>query len=175
MAQQFHDDAKVDTLGEQQARAAVLCRPDLAELIARSHRHRRVSSLILLGACSALILLVADLFHPIDRFPVEFLDDRDMRHRGGCRRAVPMLFAGRTPDDIAGPDFLFGFAPALRPAASGGDDQRLPQRMGMPRRARAGFERDQCAIRTRGIGRIEQGIDPYATGKIFGWSLEGTL
>jgi hypothetical protein len=38
---------------------------------------------------------------------------------------------------------------------SGGDDQRLSERMGMPCRARAGFERHQFALSTGGIGRIE--------------------
>src|SRR5271156_461250 len=109
---------------------------------------------------SGLVLFVADLLHPVDRLAVELFQNGNMRHRGGRRGAVPMLLAGRTPDYVAGPDFLFRFAPTLRPAASGGDDQRLPERMGMPRRARAGFERYQCAISTGRIGRVEQRFDP---------------
>jgi hypothetical protein len=84
-------------------------------------------------------LLVADLFHPIDTFAVELFHDCDVRHCNGRCATVPMLLARRTPDSIAGPDFLFGLAPTLRPAASGGDYQRLAERMGMPCSPGSGF------------------------------------
>ena len=74
---------------------------------------------------SSAVLFVADLFHPIYGLAVELFDDRDMRHRGSCRRAVPMLFAGWAPDYITGANLLFRLSPTLRPAASGGDYQRL--------------------------------------------------
>jgi hypothetical protein len=70
---------------------------------------------------------------------------------------VPMLLAGRTPDYVAGPDCCFGFAPTLRPAASGGDDQRLPERMGMPRRACAGFESNTDPERAGRSGASNRG------------------
>src|SRR5579862_576502 len=116
-------------------------------------------------------MFVADLFHPIDGLTVELFYNSDMRHRGGRGRAVLMLDAGRTPDYIPGPDFLFAPIPALRPAAAGRDDQRLSKKMGMPCRPRSGFEGDQGAKNTCGIGRFEQGIDPHRPGEIFGWSL----
>src|SRR5260221_27663 len=104
---------------------------------------------------SGAVLLVGDVLHPVDSFAIELFHDCDMRHRGGCGRAVPMLLAGRTPDYVAGPDFFFWFAPTLRPAASGGDDQRLAERMRVPRRARAPFKRHQGAKGARGRRRIE--------------------
>ena len=65
-----------------------------------------------------------------------------MGHGGGRRGTVPMLFARREPDDVAGPDLLDRAALALRPAAARGDDEGLAERMGVPGGARAGFERD---------------------------------
>ena len=54
----------------------------------------------------AVILLVADLFHPIDHLAVNALLDRDVSHgRRGCG-SMPMLLAQREPHDIAGPDLL---------------------------------------------------------------------
>ena len=119
----------------------------------------------------SFVLLVGDFLHPVDSLPVELFHYCDVGHRRGRRCAVPVLDAGRTPDHVSGPDFLFGLAPALRPAASRGDNQRLPQRMRMPGGTRAGFERHQRAESTRRPGRLEQRVDPDGAGEIFGRSL----
>ena len=50
--------------------------------------------------------------------------DRDVDHRRRRRSAAPMPLAGRAPDDFARVELDDGFAIALRPAASGGNDQR---------------------------------------------------
>ena len=76
-----------------------------------------------------------DLLQPVDGFAVEPLLNGDVRHRGGRRRAVPVLFARREPDDVAGANLLDRAAPSLRQSAAGGDDERL---------ARA----DACATRS---------------------------
>ena len=123
------------------------------------------------GARSSSVLLVADLLHPVDSLAVKLFHDSDMGHRRSRRCAVPVLDAGRTPDHVAGPDFLFGLAPALRPAAPRGDDQRLPKGMRMPGCTRAGFERHQRAERAGWRGWVEQRVDPYGAGEIFGRSL----
>ena len=61
-----------------------------------------------------------------------------------------------------GPKFLDGAAPALGPTEAGGDDKRLPQRMGMPGRPRRRFERDACAAgHAHRFRRVEQRIDPH--------------
>jgi hypothetical protein len=49
---------------------------------------------------SGSVPFVADLFHPVDGFAVEGFLDRDMSHRRGRRRAVPVPFARRKPDDV---------------------------------------------------------------------------
>ena len=78
--------------------------------------------------------------------------DGDVGHGRGRRGPVPVLLARREPDHVARPDLLDRPAPALRPAAAGGDDQRLAERVRVPRRAGAGLERDARAGR-RGPGR----------------------
>jgi hypothetical protein len=74
--------------------------------------------------------------------------------------SVPLcrcFFAGRTGDDVAGADFHFLFAPALRPAEARGDDQRLPARMRMPRRARARLGGDALPLNVAGPGDWNSG------------------
>src|SRR5262249_6689959 len=127
----------------------------------RVHVFIRAFPSISLGTRSSSVLLVADFLHPVDRLPVELFHYGAVGHRRGRRCAVPVLDAGRTPDHITRPDFLLGLAPALRPAAPRGDDQRLPQRMGMPGGTRARFERHQRAESTGRPWRIEQRVDPY--------------
>ena len=68
------------------------------------------------------------------------------------RRAVPVLLARREPDDVARPDLLDRPALALHAAAAGQHDQRLTERVRVPRRARAGLEGDG-AHRRRAPGR----------------------
>src|SRR5262249_60626159 len=78
------------------------------------------------------VLLVADLFQPVYGPAVDRFLDGDMRHRRRRCCPVPVLLPRRKPDHIAGPDLLDRPALALRPAASGRDDQGLAERMGMP-------------------------------------------
>ena len=95
--------------------------------------------------------------------------------RRGRRRAVPVLLAGREPDDVAGPDLLDRAALALRPAAAGGDDQRLAERMRVPGGARAGLEGDAGAADARRVRRLEQRIDAHRAGEPLRRSLAGRL
>src|SRR5271170_3433912 len=69
-------------------------------------------------ARSRQVLLVGDLFQPVDGYAVQRFLNGDMGHRGCRARAMPMFLAGRKPDDIPRPDFLDGAAKALRPAAA---------------------------------------------------------
>src|ERR687897_2999470 len=111
------------------------------------------------------VLLVADLFHPVDDLAVQRLLNGDMRHRGRGRCAMPVLLTRRKPDHIPWVDFLDRAAPSLHPSAAGRDDQGLTEWMGVPCRARARFERDAGATSTCRIGRLEQRIDPYGAGE----------
>ena len=54
------------------------------------------------AAGSNPILVVGDLLHPVDDLAVERFGNGDVAHRRGRRRPMPMLLAGREPDDIAG-------------------------------------------------------------------------
>ena len=55
---------------------------------------------------------------------------------------MPVLLAGGKPHHVAGPNFFDRAAPTLRPAATACDNQRLAERMRVPRGACAGFKRD---------------------------------
>src|SRR3954451_11446796 len=78
------------------------------------------------------ILLVGDMFHPVDRRAVDESLNCDVGHgRIGCA-AVPVLDAGFGPDDVAGGDVLSLSTPLLYPTRTGGDDQRLTRGMGVP-------------------------------------------
>src|SRR5215204_877592 len=104
------------------------------------------------------VLLVGHVLHPVDALAVELFLNGDVSHGSGRRRPVPVPFAWREPDGITGLDRLDGAALTLSPAAAGSDDQRLPERMGMPGRPRAGLEGDACARPCR-VVRREQRIN----------------
>ena len=95
---------------------------------------------------------------------------------GGCgRRAVPMFFAGREPDDVAGTNFFDGTAFALGPTEAGGDDDGLAEGMRVPGGAGAGFEGDNCGGGASGRLRLEERIDPDCAGEPIGWAFGGGL
>ena len=73
---------------------------------------------------------------------------------------------GRKPDDITRPDFLDRPAFALGPAAAGGDDEGLTERVRVPCGARARLEGDARANNARRIGRLEQRVDADRAGEI---------
>ena len=80
----------------------------------------------------------------------------------GCG-PVPVPFARREPDGIAGADFLHRAAFALRPAEAGNHNQGLAEGMGVPGGAGAGFEGDLSALNPLGIKGVEEGIDADLT------------
>lgn len=110
-------------------------------------------------ARASVVLICAHVFQPIDRCSVELFLDRDVGHCRGRRRSVPVLLTGPKPHDIPRPDVLDGAAPTLRSSGPGCDDQGLPERVGVPCRARAWFKRDARASSPRRLRRIEQRID----------------
>jgi hypothetical protein len=91
-------------------------------------------------AKSTHVIVIAELVHPHDVHAVERFLDSNVGHRRSRRRTVPMLVTGRAPGDVAGADLDFRLPLALGPSASRGDDERLPQGMGMPCRAGTQFE-----------------------------------
>src|SRR5271165_6070870 len=87
-----------------------------------------ISPSIAFGCRSGPVLLVADLFHPIDGLAVELFHDGDMRHGRGGRSAVPMLLVGWACDHVTRTNHFLGLTPTLRPTAARNDDQGLSQR-----------------------------------------------
>ena len=53
---------------------------------------------------------------------------------------MPVFFRGRKPDNIAGSNFFDRAAPALDSTAPCGDDQRLSERVSVPRSTGTRFE-----------------------------------
>src|SRR2546430_11924030 len=80
------------------------------------------------GSKSTLVLLIADVFHPVDNFSIELFLNGDVGHGGGRRSSVPMFFAGRKPDAIAGANPLDRPAFPPGPAPAGDDPERLGRR-----------------------------------------------
>ena len=115
---------------------------------------------------SGLILFVAGLFHPVNRFAVELFLNGDMGHRRGWSGAVPMLLTRRNPDDVTRPNFLDRASPALCSATASRHDQSLPQRVGVPCRPSAGLESHASAKNTPRSSCLEERINPYVAGKI---------
>jgi len=87
---------------------------------------------------SSLVLLVTDLFHPVDNLAVELFLNGDVRHGRGWRGPMPVLLAGREPDHITGPDLFDRSAFVLDPSAASRNDESLTEWMRMP-----------CSPRTR--------------------------
>src|SRR3954462_9307203 len=109
------------------------------------------------------------MLEPIDRSAVELLLDGDVGHSPGRSRSMPVLLARREPDHVSRTDFFDRAAFPLSPAETGRHDQRLPQRVRVPRSPGTGFERDARTTNPRRIRGLEQRIDPDRTGKLVGW------
>ena len=127
------------------------------------------------GLISPAVLVVTDLFHPLDELSVELFLDCAVCHGGGWLSTMPMLFARREPDHVSGMDLFNGTALAPRPTATGRNDQGLTQRMSMPCGASPGFERDTGTGNACRSACLEQGINAHRAGKPIGRSFAGRL
>src|SRR4051812_41065114 len=115
------------------------------------------------------------MLHPVNDFSVELLLDSDVRHARIRRGSVPVFFAGRKPNHIAGTNLLDRAAFALRPAKARCDDESLSKRMCMPCSPRTRFERYASTLNQRGIRCLEERIDAYVPREPIGRSLRGWL
>ena len=87
------------------------------------------------------------------------------RPHGGGHLGVPVLLARCEPDDVARPDLLDRTVLALGPAAPRHDDQRLAERMRVPRGACPGFEGDARTSDAGRRGRREQRVNADRAGE----------
>lgn len=77
------------------------------------------------------ILCIGNVRQPFNVLAVERFLHGNVRHRSCGGRAVPVLVAGRAPDDISRTNLDDRLAFALGPPAARCDDQCLAQWMGM--------------------------------------------
>ncbi len=114
---------------------------------------------------SALVLLVADVFQPLDDLAIEAFLNGDVGHGGGGGGAVPVFFSGGEPDDVAGVNLFDGTACALDPSAASGDDQGLSEGVGVPGGACSGLEGDGGAGNQGGVGCLKERVDADGAGE----------
>src|ERR1051325_10225063 len=86
------------------------------------------------------IILVGHLLHPLDMLAVERFLHRDVHHAGIGTGAMPVFLVRRDPYGVARLDLANRPALRLHATDAGDDVQGLPERMGVPRRARARLE-----------------------------------
>jgi len=121
------------------------------------------------------VLFVADFFHPIHGLAIELFLNGNVSHRGNRGGAVPVLLAGRKPDDVARPNFFNRSSPALHPTKAGCDDEGLAQRVGVPGGSSAGLERNDRAGNTRWIGCLEWRVNAHCASEPIGRAFAGGL
>lgn len=124
---------------------------------------------------SLLILFVADFLQPIHGFAIKLFLDGNVGERGSRRRAMPMLLARGEPDNVAWPDFFDRTFPALHPTETGGDDQRLAERVGVPGGSSPRLEGDDGARNSGWFCRLEGGIDSDRACEPIGGTFAGRL
>ena len=122
--------------------------------LGRSGASRRCDS----WSLRSLVLGVGDRFEPANHDAVLRFGYGDMGHRAAARRAMPVLHARRRPDDVAWADRTDGLALGLHPATAGADDEKLPERMGVPVAVRARLECDGRPAKP-GVARALEGED----------------
>ena len=86
-----------------------------------------------------------------------------------------MLLTWRKPDHVTRPDGFHRTAPSLGASAARRDDERLAQRMRMPRRSRTRIEGDTHADDPCGIRGFEERIDARRAGEIIRRTFGGGL
>lgn len=80
---------------------------------------------------------------------------------------MPVACLRRDPDNVTRTDFLTWAAFLLHVADAGSDNERLPQRMGMPGRARTGFEGHRATADAGRVVTLEQAINTYRSREVF--------
>src|SRR5882724_10483974 len=85
-----------------------------------------------LGLGRLPVLIVRHLLQPIDVSAIHCFLNGEMARAISNGRAVPVLHAGRYPDDIVRLHLSPLPTPLLHPAHTGGDDQNLTSQMSVP-------------------------------------------
>jgi hypothetical protein len=86
-----------------------------------------------------------------------------------------MLLSGREPDHVTRPDLLDGATPVLHEPAASRHDQGLAQGMGVPGCASAGLESDTGGEYAGRSVCLNERVNAYGAGEIFGGAFAGGL
>lgn len=107
------------------------------------------------------------MFEPVDGLAIKLFLDGNVRHGGAGCGAVPMLFTGSKPDDVARSDLFDGAAETLSASTAGDNDKRLADGMRVPGCARAGLKGDAGGNDARGFRRSPERINTDSAGEVF--------
>ena len=111
------------------------------------------------------VFFVADMFHPVDKFPITLFLNGNMRQGCGRRGPMPMLLARRGQHDISGTDLFDRSTFVLNPALAGRDDEGLTERMSMPCSPRSRLEGNAGSLNKRRIRCLKKRIHPNISSK----------
>src|SRR4051812_13190280 len=129
-------------------------------------RKRKYSRLSQALGLSAGVLLVAHVPAPVHGAArVVDLLHCEMGHEAVRGGAVPVVLAGLEVDAVARPDDFDRAALALAQADALGDEDRLPEGVGVPGGAGAGSEVDAGRRQPRGLRRYRHRVDVDGAGE----------
>src|SRR2546425_13309860 len=111
------------------------------------------------------VFFVADMFHPVNKFPITLFLNGDVRHSRRRRSPMPMLLFRRGQHHITRTNLLDMSAFVLNPALAGSDDEGLTERMSMPCSPRSRLEGNAGSLNKRRIRCLKKRIHPNISSK----------
>lgn len=118
------------------------------------------------------VLRLRDRLPPGNSLAALGFSDGDMGHAVVGRGTMPVTGVRRNPDSVARSDLLSRAAFLLHVSGACGDDQHLPQRVGVPSCACAGLEGHCAAADARRRFTFEQAINAHRAGKVLRRALD---
>src|SRR3989442_15680829 len=114
---------------------------------------------------SRAVFLVADMFHPVDKFPVTPFLNSDVRHTGGRRSSMPMLLARRGQHHSTRTNLLDMSTFMWNQTPAGSDDEGLTERTNMPCSPRSRLEGNAGSLNKRRLRCLKKRIHPNISSK----------
>src|SRR5438093_7569449 len=111
------------------------------------------------------VFFVADMFHPVDKFPITLFLNGNMRQGCGRRGPMPMLLSRRRQYYITRTNLLDMSAFMLNPALAASDDEGLTEGMSMPCSPCSRLEGNAGSLNKRRIRCLKKRIHPNISSK----------